>query len=213
MKRKAAILVNGDLADLSRVRAHIDKNTLLIGCDGGAAHILALGLTPHVVIGDFDSISSKVLRVLKQKNVELIRYPRDKLYTDTELGVALAMERGCRDIVLAGVRGTHTDHLIGNLSTLAKKKFAALSFKVIDGNEEITLVRKHIRIKGKNKDIVSLLPAGRGARGVTTKGLYYPLRNATIPSGSTRGLRNHMTGKHAEITVREGTLLVIHHLA
>ena len=124
--KKAVVFCNGDLADLSRVRRHINTKTLLVGCDGGTSHILALGLVPHVVIGDFDSISSKTQRALstggKGKEVEYFRYPTDKLYTDSELGLALAMERGCKEIILAGVRGTATDHFLGNLFLLAKKK-------------------------------------------------------------------------------------------
>ena len=208
--KKAIVFCNGDLADLSRVRKHIDKKTLLVGCDGGTAHILALGLTPHVVIGDFDSISPKILRALTGKPVEYIRYPTDKLFTDSDLGITLAAERGCKEIILAGVRGTATDHFVGNLFMLAKKKFASLDIKIIEGREEILLVRTRIRIKGSKGDDLSLIAIGRDARGVSTKGLFYLLKNAVLQSGTAQGIRNKMTGKYAEITVRKGPLLVIH---
>ena len=208
--KKAVVFLNGDLADLSRVRRHIDKKTLLVGCDGGTAHILSLGLTPHVVIGDFDSISPKVVRALKHKKVEYFRYPTDKLFTDSELGVTLAMKRGCKEIILAGVRGTATDHFVGNLFMLAKKKFASLDIKIIEGQEEIMLVRTRIRIKGSKGDDLSLIAIGQDAEGVSTKGLFYPLKNATLKSGTAQGIRNKLTGKYAEITVRKGPLLVIH---
>jgi len=208
--RKAIVFINGDLADLSRVRNLITKDTLLVGCDGGAAHILSLGLTPHVVIGDFDSLSPKNRRLLKKLGVELIRYPRDKLYTDSELGVDLAAKRGCREIIITGVRGTSTDHLVGNLFMLAKKKFAHLSLRIIEGNEEIVLVRKYVRINGKKGDIVSLIPARGDARGITTRGLFYSLKDATIKAGSSRALRNSLTGKRAVVSLRGGALLVVH---
>ena len=210
MNKKAVIFLNGDLADLSRVRRHIDKKTLLVGCDGGTAHILSLGLTPHVVIGDFDSISPKIIRALTGKMVEYIQYPTDKLFTDSELGVTLAMKRGCKEIILAGVRGTATDHFVGNLFMLAKKKFASLDIKIIEGQEEIMLVRTRIRIKGSKGDDLSLIAIGQDAKGVSTKGLFYPLKNATLKSGTAEGIRNKLTGKYAEITVRKGPLLVIH---
>ena len=208
--KKAVVFLNGDLADLSRIPQHIDKKTLLVGCDGGTAHILALGLTPHVVIGDFDSISPKVVRALKHKKVEYFRYPTDKLFTDSELGVTLAMKRGCKEIILAGVRGTATDHFVGNLFMLAKKKFASLDIKIIEGREEILLVRTRVRIKGSKGDDLSLIAIGQDAKGVSTKGLFYPLKNAVLTSGTAQGIRNKLTGKYAEITVRKGPLLVIH---
>lgn len=208
--KKAVVFCNGDLADLSRVRKHIDKKTLLVGCDGGTAHILALGLTPHVVIGDFDSISPKIVRALKGKDVEQYRYPTDKLFTDSDLGVTLAMDRGCTEIILAGVRGTATDHFLGNIFMLAKKKFASLDLKIIEGQEEILLVRTRVRIRGMKGDDLSLIAIGTDARGVTTKGLFYPLKNAVLQSGTAQGIRNKMTGKYAEITLKKGALLVIH---
>lgn len=207
--KKAVVFCNGDLADLSRVRKYIDKKTLLVGCDGGTAHILSLGLTPHVVIGDFDSIPPNMLRALESKGVECYRYPTDKLFTDSDLGVTLAMNRGCTEIILAGVRGTATDHFVGNLFMLAKKKFAALDLKIIEGQEEIRLVRSRISIKGKKGDDLSLIAIGADARGVSTKGLFYPLKNAVLQSGTAQGIRNKLTGTHAEITVRKGPLLVI----
>ncbi len=208
---KAIVFGNGDLADLSRVRRYVDKDTLLVGCDGGASHILALGLTPHVVIGDFDSISPKTLNQLRKKKVECIRYPKDKIYTDTELGVALAKEKGCKEIILTGIRGTSTDHFLGNLFLLAKKKFASLKIKVVEGKEEIELVRRSLKIEGKKGETVSLVRVELDVRDVTTRGLFYPLKNATLRAGSSHGIRNHMTGKSAEVSVRKGTLLVIHH--
>ncbi len=211
--KKAIIFMNGDAADCSDIRKYIDKQTLLIGCDGGARHILALGLTPHVVVGDFDSISPKVLKSLERKRVELIRHPEDKSHTDSELCILLAKERGIRTIILTGVRGTHTDHMVGNLFLLTKKEFASLSMKIVESSEEIFVVRKRVRIEGKKGDLVSLLPMGHDACGVTTKGLLYSLRGETLFSGSTRSLRNRMTGQHAEITMRTGPLLVVHRFA
>lgn len=221
--KNAVVFCNGDLADLSRIRRHINTQTLLVGCDGGTSHILSLGLVPHAVIGDFDSISPKTERALSAgggpssggngKHVEYFRYPTDKLYTDSELGLMYAMKKGCKEIILAGVRGTATDHFLGNLFLLAKKKYASLKIKIVEGNEEIVLVRSHVKIKGKKGDAVSLIAVGPDASGVTTKGLFYPLKNAVLQSGTAQGIRNRLTGKYAEIWVRNGAILVIHQLA
>ena len=208
--KKAVIFVNGDLADPSRIKKHIDKRTLIIAADGGAAHALALGITPHVVIGDFDSISAKMRRALKKRGVQLIKHPRDKVHTDSGLALTLAKERGCREILITGIRGTNTDHFLGNLFLLAKKKFVSSRITIVEGREEMIVVRKKVRIEGKKEDTISLIAHGGRARGITTKGLFYPLKNALIRAGSSRGIRNHMTGRNAEISVRSGALLIIH---
>jgi len=223
MFRKAIIFCNGDLADLSRVRRHINSKTLLVGCDGGTSHILSLGLVPHVVIGDFDSIPPTIERALSAgggsssggngTGVEFLRYPADKLHTDSELGLMYAIKKGCTEIILAGVRGTATDHILGNLFLLAKKKYASLKIKIVEGNEEIELVRSHVKIAGEKGDAVSLIAIGKSASGVMTKGLFYPLNNAVLKSGTAQGIRNRLTGKYAEISLRRGAILVIHQLA
>lgn len=213
MSRKALIVCNGDFADLSRVCKHIDKQTLVIACDGGATHALKARIIPDVVIGDFDSISKKTLHALKNRSIEYIHYPADKIYTDAELGLMLAKERGYRDIILTGIHGTNTDHLIANVALLAKKRYSNLALRIVDGREEMTLVRKRIVIRGKKNETVSLIAIGENTRGVTTKGLFYPLKNDVLKAWGTRGLRNHMTGARAEVTLKKGALLVIHHIA
>ncbi len=48
--------------DLASLRGYIhDFRPLLIGVDGGADALLEQKLTPHVIIGDFDSVSTKAL--------------------------------------------------------------------------------------------------------------------------------------------------------
>jgi len=74
------------------------------------------------------------------------------------------------------------------------------------------LVRTRIRIEGKKGDDLSLIAIGQDAKGVSTKGLFYPLKNAVLQSGTAQGIRNKLTGKYAEITIRKGPLLVIHRL-
>ncbi len=100
-----------------------------------------------------------------------------------------------------------------NLFLLAKKEFASLSMKIVEEEEEIFIVRRRARFDGKKGDIVSLLPVGLNANGVTTKGLLYSLRGETLVAGSTRSLRNRITRKHVEISVRRGILLVVHRFA
>ncbi len=59
-------------------------------------------------------------------------------------------------------------------------------------------------------DLVSLLATGGPAAGVSTTGLRWPLDDAVLEPGSTRGVSNELTGGRATVTVREGSLLVIH---
>jgi thiamine pyrophosphokinase len=50
---------------------------------------------------------------------------------------------------------------------------------------------------------------GEPARGVTLRGLYYPLEDGELTCGFPLGVSNHFTGENAEIRVRKGSLLVL----
>lgn len=54
---------NGYKRDLQAIRDYIeDYRPVLIGVDGGADALLEFGFTPHLIIGDMDSISDEALR-------------------------------------------------------------------------------------------------------------------------------------------------------
>ncbi len=62
--RHVLIVVRGDQfrEDLAALSGYIsDLKPVLIGVDGGADALLNNGLKPHIIVGDFDSVSSKAL--------------------------------------------------------------------------------------------------------------------------------------------------------
>ena len=50
------------------------------------------------------------------------------------------------------------------------------------------------------------------ARGVTLRGLKYPLCDAVIRSDFPIGVSNSFTGVPAEVTVKDGTLIIYHEI-
>jgi len=62
--RHVLIVVRGDQfrEDLAALSGYIsDLGPVLIGVDGGADALLTNGLRPHIIVGDFDSVSTKAL--------------------------------------------------------------------------------------------------------------------------------------------------------
>jgi thiamine pyrophosphokinase len=205
---KAVIFLNGGLADLSRVKKHLGGNSLLIGCDGGTGHILALGYKPDVVIGDFDSFTASA-----GGGTTYIRYPADKDFTDSELAVRYAAKAGCREIILAGLLGDRLDHLLGNIFLLNKREFAKIKLKIIEGNQEAYVVRGHAKIDGQKGDIISFMPIDGHPEVQTTGGLKYDLGKHKLSRQGNLGISNVLLRQTVEITVSKGSLLVIHQFA
>lgn len=205
MSPRAIIFANGSLPDLEPARRLIGPSDLLIAADGGARHALALGLSPHVILGDLDSLSSEV----DPSAFNVIRYPRDKNETDLELALDYAIEQGCSQVVILAALGGRLDQTLGNLSLLAAPRLAALDVRLDDGVEAAFFVREQAEVWGRAGDIVSLIPWGADVSGVCTAGLRWPLDGETLSAHQTRGISNEMLGDSATVRLASGLLLLV----
>src|SRR5690554_1082000 len=97
---RAAIISNGELGDENKLKNTLPTFDLVICCDGGIRHLEALGLTPDLIIGDFDSVNSALLDTYIKRGVEVRTFPVEKDETDTELAAQAAIEIGVDEVVL-----------------------------------------------------------------------------------------------------------------
>lgn len=207
--KRAVIFSNGDLADVSRVKKMLKKTDFIIAANGGTKHILKLGRLPDVVIGDLDSLDKKTKKKLERNKVAIISYPSDKDWTDTELGIKYAVKQGFKEIILTGFLGRRIDHLLANLLMMAGLIDKLDRLMIVEGKQEIYVVKDGLEIKGKQGDLVSLIPLLGDCQGVTTRGLKYRLDNESLEFGKSRGVSNVMLAGKARIDLKKGKLLVI----
>jgi thiamine pyrophosphokinase len=182
----------------------------IIAADGGARHALAWGYVPDVVIGDFDSLDEEGQRALKAAGTRFIRHPDRKDETDLELALRHAASLNPRQITILGAWGDRPDHTLANILLIAHPSFAGLDLRLVAHQQEIRLIHREILLEGCFGDLVSLIPIGGDAIGVSTEGLEYPLRDETLHLGASRGISNVMTAEQARIRLREGLLLCLH---
>jgi thiamine pyrophosphokinase len=203
------IFANGALNDPPRLLAHIRPDDLLIAADGGALHCLGLGLYPDVVIGDFDSLELENFPLMEASGTELIRYPARKDYTDLELALIHARKLGASQVIVLGALGNRWDQTLANLLLPASEEFSALDIRLVDGQQEIFLVRcgHKTEIQGTPGDTLSLIPLHGDALGITTEGLEYALHEGILKFGSTRGISNVLLGHTAWVSCSEGLLV------
>jgi thiamine pyrophosphokinase len=184
----------------------------IIGADGGAARALEWGLTPQVVIGDMDSLPGTNRADLTARGSCFIEHPRAKDETDLELALGYAVQQGVEEIVVLGALGGRLDHTLANLLLLTLPPLKGVLVRIVDGDEEVLLARsgEMVTLQGNPGDLVSLLPIGGDALGVTTNGLAWALRGDRLRFGFSRGVSNEMTGHEARVGVEQGALLVVH---
>ena len=203
------IFANGLLPDLESTRTLIKPDDIIFCADGGTHHALALGLQPSLIIGDLDSMTPEIRRLIEQK-AKIIQHPHDKNETDLELAIDYALEHKPGSILIAGALGNRLDQTLGNIALLSDIRLAALDVRLDDGVEEVFFCRKPVEVAGKNGDLVSLIPWRGEVVGVRTEGLKWPLLGETLYPEKTRGISNEMLGKAASIRIESGLLLIVH---
>ena len=209
---RAVIFANGILNYLPDTYAIMRSDDLVIAADGGARHCLSLNIIPSFVIGDLDSLCNDDLNILQIAGAKIIRYPIKKDQTDLELALQLAIDMGADDIIVFGALGARWDMSIGNILLLTASKLIDATVRLIDGLQEVMLLRggKKLVFHGQKGDILSLVPLGRDAYGVTLHGLEYPLKDDVLQSGATRGISNVLIAEKATVCLKQGLLLCIH---
>jgi thiamine pyrophosphokinase len=189
---------------------------LIVAADGGWFNAVALGLQPTVVVGDLDSLSADGTRTMEPTwDFETVGYASDKDESDTHLAVLEAKARGATRIWIVGaIGGDRLEHAVANLLLLSLPALADIDARIVDGSSEMRVIGHagpaEVQIDGAIGDYVSLLPVSDEVAGVTTRHLAYPLTDATLTQGPTRGLSNELAAPSASVTTKSGRLAVIH---
>jgi thiamine pyrophosphokinase len=204
-----------DLRLLTELTAERD-GVWIIAADGGAARLLRAGLTPDVVVGDFDSLSAADGARLEALGVELRRADPDKDESDMELCLLAALEAGAARITVLGALGlVRPEHGVANLLLLADARVDEVDITIAGRGSRLTRIGTvagpgQTVISGAAGDFVSLFPLESVVEGVTTAGLHFALADEVLPMGPSRGLSNELLAEQATVSTRRGRLLVIH---
>jgi len=209
----ALIFANGEAQDGPAVRRSFEEleNTLVVAADGGARNAAAFGYTPVVVLGDLDSLDQYEAERLEERGTTILSYSAEKDETDLELALMYVAKQGVKRVVIVGGVGGRLDQTFANVNLLALPDLIERDVVLVAGNQTVRLLRPGRNIlRGEVGDTLSLIPIGGSALGVSTAGLYYPLKSEPLRFGQARGLSNVLTHPNVQIQFNTGLLLVIH---
>lgn len=181
----------------------LEPEDYVIAADGGLRHAQTLGIIPNAILGDFDSLG----HVPQGANV----FPVEKDDTDAMLAVRRGLELGYQTFYLYGsLDGPRLDHTIANIQTLQFLADRDARGYLVGLDYILTVVKTGtLTFPAGCTGTISVFCLGPDARGVTLRGLYYPLEDGTLTPGFPLGVSNHFTGEEAAVTVCEGSLLVL----
>lgn len=177
---------------------------LLIAADAGFAHLQALGITPDVVVGDFDSLGTP------PEHPAVLQTPVVKDDTDTITAVRLGLEQGYRHFRLYGtLGGDRLDHTLANIQTLGFLLDHGAHGWLIGRGEILTAIRNEsYAFPADCRGTLSVFAIGGEAVGVAEQGLQYTLEDATLSPFIPLGVSNAFIGQPATVSVKNGTLLL-----
>ncbi len=208
--KRVLLFANGELTALENIRPLLKDTDFLVAVDGGLKHLEALGLTPHLIIGDLDSADAERIKKLRAHGVEIRTFSTDKNETDLHLALEAALELAPEAIRVVAALGGRLDQTLTNIFLLTRADLADVDIRLIDGNTEVILIRKSAQLDGAISQRVSLLPLNGPVTGIQTDGLRYALNNEVLYPDQTRGISNAMSTPTARISVQTGLLLCIH---
>lgn len=204
------------------------EDDYVIAVDGGFDYLLQANISPDLVIGDFDSVTS--CHISKTKLIpdcETLSFPPEKDYTDMHLAVKEGIIRGFDTFVIYGGLGGRIDHSLANIQLLAWLAGQGMSGYLIGSGQVITSITNTSfsvknettpdnRIKALFSPVtnryISIISQSDISKGVTIKGLKYETDNTTLTNNFALGTSNNYTGSDYMITVKNGTLIIVSEL-
>ncbi len=184
----------------------------VVCADAGLRFCREAGVTPDVIIGDFDSAVPEDLQFFRARHPGRIEtFPSAKDETDTELALECALGAGAERITILGGTGDRLDHVLGNVQLLKKALDAGAACFLLDPHNRVRMIRDGLTLRKKEQfgRYVSLLPFTPEVRGLTLSGFAYEAEDLTLRCGTARGVSNEIRDEEAVLSFDDGILLVI----
>lgn len=174
-----------------------------ICCDGAADKLIAFGLSPHVIIGDLDSLS-KEARI--QYESVLIQED-DQESNDLTKAVRYCTEQGYPSVSILGATGLREDHTLGNIS-LMLEHFSGIDVQILSDYGIFFLVQSGERIESYVGEKISIFSVDNRVR-VNATGLKFPLKDLQLFNWYTASL-NEAIADHFILNFESDLPLIVY---
>ncbi|HEY0918216.1 thiamine diphosphokinase [Devosia sp.] len=189
------VIVGGGSVDADLLRELYASGARIVGADGGADQIVAAGLKPEAIIGDFDSLrdparwlgKTRLMQISEQETTDF-----EKALYSTRAPVTVAL----------GMTGSRFDHTLAALDAVAR--YAERRRIILVDTEDIALgLTQAFSFRVGYGERVSIHPLAP----VTfwrSEGLKYPLDAVHLAPGVRSGASNQATQGPFTIVPEEG---------
>lgn len=200
------ILLGGNLKVTDRLRDAV-AGSRFIAADSGMRHAAALGVTPELWVGDFDS--SDAALIAQFPHVERQAFPPAKNETDGEIATTEAIERGAARLIFVGaLGGERSDHALQHFFHAMSLAERGLDILLTSGDEEAMPLLPGARVLGLPKGSLFSVIGFSDLEGLDIIGARYPLDDFSLPFGSSRTVSNVAEGP-VEFHLKSGRAMIL----
>ena len=191
LPREQLVLIGGGRQPDGRWLQQLAAGRKIWCIDHGVDICCQNNLIPELVLGDFDSCQTDSLIWAQKNGASTEQFNSRKDFTDTQAALTKARASNAYTI-LTGALGKRFDHTYstifsfgytGNKGCIADEQETII---FIYPDEAITIIPEFI------PKAVSLLPVTDTVQGVTTRGLYWELKNAELKQNAPYTVSNEL---------------------
>ena len=190
------------------IKSTVRENDFVICADKGYHYAKNAGITPNIVVGDFDSLNDSIT-----DKCEIITLNPIKDDTDTIHSIDIAIERGYTEFTIIGALGGRIDHSFANISALEYIHKKGASGVLLSEKERVEYLTQGEYSYSYNGKTFSLFPFGCNEVCVSYEGVFYPLDKYTIKSFIPLGVSNVFTEEKSKINIYDGNAILIINLS
>ncbi len=199
--KTVAIIANGNIRDIEVIRASIKTKDFIIAVDGGLKHCDRLQTSPHLIIGDLDSVSGELL--LRYQNIPITVFPPDKDKCDLELAIEVAFAHKARSVTIYAALEKRTDHTLNNLILLTKYPH---QIYIESESEMLFAFNSSVTIPTYPGQTISFFPLLEPIQNVKSKGLKWEIHPSSFAK-QLISLSNIATQDSVLIEMEKGCLI------
>lgn len=185
---------------------YLAPDACVVACDAGYRNADILGVTPDLIIGDFDSAPRP------PENGHTIVLPHVKDDTDTHYAARWLLQQGAKSVTMLGaLGGARMEHTLANLATGLYLAKGGVQVRLADEHSELHyLLPGHpLTLDRGDWMYLSLFPLDGPLTGVEMTGVFYPLSGATLTPDFPLGVSNEFTAPRAQLSCISGSGLVV----
>lgn len=201
--RKVVILANGLFPKAQQGLDLLKAADQLICCDGAADKLIAKGMSPHVIVGDMDSLSGEV----REQYASIIIQSDDQESNDLTKAVHYCIEKGYSSVSILGATGLREDHTLGNIS-LMLEYYPRIEVQIISDYGIFFLVRSGEQVRSKLGEKISFFSIDNRVS-VSSTGLLYQLNDLRL-SNWYRATLNEATADQFTLIFESDLPLIVY---